>query len=97
MGSLFGRGHKVACSHILVSKREKALELAEQLTGGADFAQLAREHSTCPSRADGGKLGTFGRGQMVKEFDSVAFGLEVGQTSEPVQTKFGWHLIKRTA
>lgn len=97
MGSLLGFGPKVACSHILVSKKEKAEELLGQLAAGADFAQLAREHSTCPSRADGGKLGTFGKGQMVKEFDAVAFALKVGETSQPVQTKFGWHLVKRTA
>jgi parvulin-like peptidyl-prolyl isomerase len=70
--------------------------LRGQLEGGADFAALARAHSDCPSGRRGGDLGAFGRGQMVGEFDQVAFGLEVGAMSGVVETPFGYHLIKRT-
>ena len=72
-------------------------DLKAQLDDGADFAELAREHSDCPSGRDGGALGTFGRGQMVKEFEDAAFGLDVGATSDVVETDFGYHLIHRTA
>lgn len=72
-------------------------DLKAQLDDGADFAELAREHSDCPSGQDGGALGTFGRGQMVREFEDAAFGLDVGATSDVVETDFGYHLIHRTA
>jgi parvulin-like peptidyl-prolyl isomerase len=68
-----------------------------QLEGGADFADLARKHSDCPSSAKGGDLGTFGRGQMVGPFEQAAFGLPVGGTSGVVETGFGFHIIRRTA
>ncbi len=71
-------------------------ELATQLQGGADFAELARAHSDCPSSAKGGDLGTFGRGQMVGPFEEAAFGMQVGQTSGVVETPFGYHIIQRT-
>lgn len=71
--------------------------LKTQLDSGADFADLARKHSDCPSSADGGDLGMFGRGMMVGEFENAAFGLKVGATSGVVETPFGYHLIKRTA
>ncbi|MBI3927209.1 MAG: peptidyl-prolyl cis-trans isomerase [Armatimonadetes bacterium] len=96
MGSLFGKKEQVRCSHILVKTREEADTLAGKLGEGADFARLAREHSQCPSGKQGGDLGSFGRGQMVREFEATAFRLEPGQTSEPVKTKFGYHLIRRT-
>lgn len=70
--------------------------LESQLQAGADFAELARAHSDCPSSAKGGDLGTFGRGMMVGPFEEAAFGLQVGQTSGVVETPFGYHLIKRT-
>jgi parvulin-like peptidyl-prolyl isomerase len=70
--------------------------LAAQLQGGADFAELARAHSDCPSSQKGGDLGTFGRGQMVGPFEEAAFGLEVGHTSGVVETPFGYHIIQRT-
>ncbi len=64
---------------------------------GAEFAELAKEHSDCPSGKSGGDLGTFGRGEMVPEFEDAAFGMEVGETSGVVETDFGYHLIQRTA
>jgi parvulin-like peptidyl-prolyl isomerase len=61
-----------------------------------DFAAVAREYSDCPSGRQGGDLGMFGRGQMVAEFETAAFGLEIGETSDVVETDFGYHLIRRT-
>ena len=87
----------VEASHILVPSLEQAQQLHTQLTQGDDFAMLAQQHSTCPSRAAGGALGKFGPGQMVAPFQDATFALEVGGLSAPVQTQFGWHLIKRTA
>jgi len=71
--------------------------LKADIDGGADFAALAAEHSDCPSGADGGALGRFGKGQMVKEFEDSAFSMDVGETSDVVETDFGYHLIQRTA
>jgi len=71
--------------------------LGRQLEGGGDFAALARQHSDCPSGKQGGDLGSFGRGQMVKPFEDTAFGLQVGQTSGVIETDFGYHIIKRTS
>ncbi len=82
--------------HILVPTQEQCDELKKQIEGGADFAALAREHSKCPSGQQGGDLGEFGPGQMVKEFNDVVFRDEVGRTHGPVQTQFGFHLIEIT-
>ena len=71
-------------------------QIAAQLQGGADFAELAQANSDCPSKARGGDLGAFGRGQMVGEFENTAFGLDVGQTSGVIETPFGYHIIRRT-
>ncbi|MFO7564449.1 MAG: peptidylprolyl isomerase [Enhygromyxa sp.] len=76
---------------------EQIKQLGAQIAGGADFAALAREHSDCPSRAQGGDLGQFGKGQMVPEFENAAFSMEIGQVSDVVETAFGYHLIQRTA
>ena len=71
-------------------------DLKTQVEGGTDFAELAKAHSDCPSGQKGGDLGQFGRGQMVPEFETAAFGMEVGQVSDVVVTSFGYHLIQRT-
>ena len=71
-------------------------ELKAQVDGGADFAQLARDHSDCPSGQQGGDLGNFGKGQMIPAFEQAAFGLEVGGTSDVIETDFGYHIIRRT-
>lgn len=87
---------QVAASHILVSDLNTALTIKQKLNEGSNFAELAKQHSSCPSKQNGGQLGFFGRGRMVKPFEDAAFALNVGQISEPVQTQFGWHLIHRT-
>ncbi len=79
--------------HILVTSAESAEDLKRQIADGADFAELARTHSQCPSGQRGGDLGVFGPGQMVREFDEVVFSGEVGQIHGPIQTQFGYHLI----
>lgn len=85
-----------AARHILVDTEEQCDDLKNQIVGGADFADVAREHSQCPSGQRGGELGTFGRGQMVKEFEDVVFSADVGVVEGPVQTQFGYHLIEVT-
>ncbi|MEO1129264.1 MAG: peptidylprolyl isomerase [Planctomycetota bacterium] len=86
---------KAVARHILVASESEAQDLKTQIEGGAAFEDLAKEHSKCPSGRDGGSLGTFSKGDMVPEFDQVVFGdLAVGAISEPVQTQFGYHLIK---
>jgi len=106
----FKTPEQVQASHILIAPdladpntdpdkakaqaRQKAQQLLEQVKTGADFAQIAKENSTCPSSARGGDLGYFGRGQMVPAFEQAAFALEAGQTSELVETRFGYHIIK---
>ena len=87
---------KIRASHILVEKHSQALRVLEELRAGKGFDELARRHSTCPSGKRGGDLGSFGRGQMVKEFERVAFTLKVGEVSLLVKTQFGYHIIKRT-
>jgi peptidyl-prolyl cis-trans isomerase C len=88
---------QVRASHILVPTLAEAINLQEQITGGADFGFMAKLHSKCPSGQNGGDLGPFGRGMMVKPFEDAAFGSNVGDVIGPVQTQFGYHLIKRTA
>ena len=87
---------KVKASHILVGTEKEANNILNQINAGTSFEELAKKHSTCPSGKKGGDLGFFGRGQMVKEFEVSAFGLEPGQVSAPIKTQFGYHLIKVT-
>jgi peptidyl-prolyl cis-trans isomerase C len=96
MGSLFKPKPKVRCSHILVETKLEAEELQKRLKEGANFDKEARALSKCPSGKSGGDLGHFSRGKMVKEFDAVAFDLEIGELSEIVKTQFGYHVLKRT-
>jgi len=81
-------------SHILVETEEEAIEIIESLEGGADFAETAAEKSTGPSGPNGGELGWFGAGMMVPEFEAAVVALETGELSEPIQTQFGWHVVK---
>jgi peptidyl-prolyl cis-trans isomerase C len=84
-----------ACAcHILVKTKEEAEKIKQQLDKGADFAKLAKKHSTCPSGKKGGDLGEFRRGEMVKAFDDVVFKREVLKVHGPVKTQFGFHLIR---
>ena len=86
---------QVKARHILVKTADEAKAIIEELEGGADFAELAKAKSTGPSGPKGGDLGTFGKGQMVPAFEAAAFALEKGAFSkEPVQTQFGFHIIK---
>ena len=83
--------------HILVSTKEEAEDIKKQIETGSDFADLAKKYSRCPSGQEGGALGEFSPGQMVKEFDQVVFNEEVGKVHGPVQTQFGFHLIEITS
>ena len=88
--------NEVRASHILVKTEGEAQNILNQIKTGSDFAELAKTHSECPSKRKGGDLGYFCRGQMVKEFEEAAFGMQRGQVSDPVQTQFGYHIIKVT-
>lgn len=81
-------------SHILVKTEEEAKALIDELNNGADFAELAKAKSTGPSGPNGGELGWFGPGMMVKEFEDAVSGMAVGGIAGPIQTQFGWHVIK---
>jgi peptidyl-prolyl cis-trans isomerase C len=81
-------------SHILVDSEEEAKTLAMQLAEGADFGSLAQAHSTGPSGPSGGNLGWFGQGRMLPAFEAAVKAMQVGTVSEPVQTEFGWHVIR---
>ncbi|MDD5285080.1 MAG: peptidylprolyl isomerase [Desulfuromonadaceae bacterium] len=87
---------KATARHILVTTKETCEELKNKIEAGADFAACARENSKCPSGRDGGNLGEFGPGQMVKEFDQAVFTGEVGKVIGPIKTEFGYHLIEVT-
>ncbi|MFT4888786.1 MAG: peptidyl-prolyl cis-trans isomerase C [Pseudohongiellaceae bacterium] len=82
--------------HILVDTEEKCLELKDKINAGEDFGDVARAHSNCPSKAQGGDLGQFSPGMMVKEFDAVVFSADVNSLQGPVKTQFGYHLLEVT-
>lgn len=83
--------------HILVDTEEKCVALKNDIAGGANFADIAKQHSSCPSGAQGGDLGEFGPGMMVPEFDKVVFSAPVKEVQGPVQTQFGYHLLEVTS
>ncbi len=83
--------------HILVDSEENCAALKAEIEAGTDFAEAARQHSSCPSGQRGGDLGQFGRGMMVPEFDEVVFSAPVGEVQGPVKTQFGYHLIEVTS
>ena len=83
--------------HILVDTEEFCNELKTKIAGGENFAELARAHSSCPSGASGGDLGSFGPGQMVPEYDKVVVSADLNQVQGPVKTQFGYHLLEVTS
>lgn len=87
---------KASARHILVDTEKECLKLKSEIEGGKDFAQIAKQHSKCPSGKRGGELGEFSPGQMVPEFDRVVFKEAVGVVHGPVKTDFGYHLVEIT-
>lgn len=85
---------KVNASHILVKTEPEAVAIKAELDSGKSFEELAKAKSTCPSGKNGGSLGWFTHGQMVREFEKTAFSMKKGQVSSPVKSQFGWHIIK---
>lgn len=91
----FVKEGKVSAKHILTDSEEKCTDIFKEIAEGAkSFEDAAKEYSTCPSGQQGGDLGEFGKGQMVKEFEDAAFSGEIGKVIGPVKTQFGYHLIK---
>jgi len=88
---------RATARHILVDTEEQCQAIKDEIAGGADFAELARQHSSCPSGKRGGDLGEFGPGMMVPEFDRVVFSADVGTVQGPVKTQFGYHLLEVTS
>ncbi|MBL4910282.1 MAG: peptidylprolyl isomerase [Alteromonadaceae bacterium] len=88
---------RASARHILVDSEEQCLALKNQIAAGSDFTEVAKEHSNCPSKMQGGALGSFGRGQMVKEFDEVVFTADLNTVQGPVKTQFGYHLVEVTS
>ncbi len=88
---------RATARHILVDTEEQCLDLKKQIEDGADFAEIAKQHSRCPSGGQGGDLGEFGQGMMVPEFDKVVFNEALNTVHGPVQTQFGYHLLEITS
>ena len=88
---------KAKARHILVPSKETCESLKSQIEAGADFADMAKKHSQCPSGQQGGEIGEFAPGRMVPEFYKVVFSAPVGQVQGPVRTQFGWHLLEVTS
>ena len=87
---------KATARHILVDDEARCQSLIDEIKGGADFAEVAKANSSCPSARDGGSLGTFGKGQMVPEFEKACFEGEVGEVQGPIKTQFGYHAVEVT-
>ncbi|OFH96890.1 putative peptidyl-prolyl cis-trans isomerase Cbf2 precursor [Clostridium acetireducens DSM 10703] len=90
----FKNEENITAKHILTKTLEEAEKVFKEIEEGMDFEEAAKQYSMCPSKAEGGNLGTFIKGQMVPEFEKAAFELSVGRVSDPVKTQFGYHLIK---
>ena len=88
---------KASARHLLVATEAQCNEIKAQIEAGADFAEMARKYSNCPSSRDGGNLGEFGRGMMVPEFDKVVFSAPLNVVQGPVKTQFGYHLLEVTS
>ncbi len=88
---------RASARHILVTTEDQCNDLKKQITEGADFGEIAQQHSSCPSKSKGGDLGEFGPGQMVPEFDQVVFSAPVNEVQGPVKTQFGYHLLEVTS
>jgi len=96
---MWGRKKKATASarHILVADETQCAALKKEIEEGADFADIAKQHSSCPSAQKGGDLGKFRERQMVKEFNDVVFSAALDQVHGPIKTQFGYHLIEITA
>ncbi len=88
---------KIRAQHILVDHKHEAEDILKKIDDGESFEQLAKNYSSCGSASSGGDLGEFGKGMMVKPFEEAAFSLSPGEVSGPVQTQFGFHIIKRNS
>lgn len=88
---------KASARHILVDTEQQCNDLKNKIQQGEDFADIAKQYSTCPSGKQGGELGEFGPGQMVREFDEVVFSGELNTVHGPVKTQFGYHLLEITS
>ena len=93
---MFKKNDQVEASHILVKDEDTINKIYKQLQAGESFAKLAKENSIDPTGANGGQLGWFEKGRMVKPFEDAAFSTKKGEFSKPVQTQFGWHIVKVT-
>jgi len=92
--AMFSQPKTVAASHILVDTEKEAMKILDEINNGLEFSDAARQYSRCPSKDSGGALGEFSQGKMVPEFEQAAFSMEVGEISQPIQTQFGYHIIK---
>lgn len=88
---------RASARHILVDSEQECIDLKEKIESGADFSDIAKAHSNCPSKMQGGALGSFGKGQMVQEFEQVVFSADLNTVQGPVKTQFGYHLLEVTA
>lgn len=87
---------RASARHILVDTKEECLTLMRKISSGAEFSSMAKKHSNCPSKVEGGALGSFYKGQMVPEFDDVAFNAQLHTLQGPVRTQFGYHVLEIT-